>query len=371
MLPMKNRFLWALLAALLLLTSCQNDLAEGEETFATTPLTEAVETTESRKTSPEKTETKEEAMEETKESAGWENGTFDFTLIGGTKGDNDGAAWGGYLFKFSGSGWCYIYKLGSFSEMAGQIWKRTGEKTKLSASFKLDRSDEYTPHSNAVFFGTEKYSPEDEFPLLYCNVYNSFKNEADQQRGVLCAYRITRSGDKFSSQLVQLIQVGFTDDSTLWVSEYGKDVRPYGNFALDRDTNTLYAYTMRDEDKSTRYFSFSMPSVGEGEMDASLGVPRAILQKEDILTKFSCPYHHYIQGAEISNGYLFSVEGRTENKDHPAVLRIISLKEQKQVRQIFLRDFVLDIEPEVITFWDGKCYYADVRGNTYLMECTE
>ncbi len=296
-------------------------------------------------------------------------GKLRFTLIGGTRGDNDAAAWGGYLFKFNGKGWCYVYDLNSFSEEAGKAFLQTQEKTPYVNAFKLHLADTLPPHSNAVVFGTEKYDPNDEFPLLYCNIYNNFKEEADQKKGMLCAYRITRTKDnKFSSRLVQILRIGFTDDKRLWLSENGKDVRPFGNFVIDRETNTLYAFTMRDEDKTTRYFSFRMPSVTEGEENTALGARLVTLKEEDILSRFTAPYQHYMQGADFEGGNLYTVEGRTENDKHPAVMRITSPTQKKELRRIFLPNYVADIEPEVITFWDGKCYYGDVKGNLYLVE---
>lgn len=321
----------------------------------------------------EEQNTAEETKEETEVSmqvTNWSDEKLKFTLVGATYGDNDAAAWGGYLFKFNGKGQCHVYSLDEFSKEEGDRWRSTGEKTHRLAVFYLDRTAEIAPHSNAVFFGTEKYSPEDEFPLLYCNVYNNYKENADQRRGTLCAYRILRKGNAFTSQLVQLIQVGFTDDKDLWCSETG-DVRPYGNFALDRESNTLYAFTMRDGDKSTRHFAFPMPKVTQGEAEAQTGVKKVILQREDILSWFSCDWQHYVQGAEVYDGLIFSAEGRTDSSSHPAALRIIDPESQKEVRYVLLAYYVQNIEPEVITFWDGKCYYGDVRGNLYLVESAE
>ena len=71
----------------------------------------------------------------------------------------DGAIWGQYIFRFDTAGHCRVHALGS--------WEYVGE-------FTLDRADKLTPHSNAVVFGCEYYAPEDEFPLLYTNIDNTY-----------------------------------------------------------------------------------------------------------------------------------------------------------------------------------------------------
>jgi hypothetical protein len=74
----------------------------------------------------------------------------------------DGAICNGFLFRFDNAGHCFVYDL---------------EKRALVSEFTLDRADEYSPHSNAVFFGTERLNAKDEFPLLYTNLYNNYKKK--------------------------------------------------------------------------------------------------------------------------------------------------------------------------------------------------
>lgn len=71
----------------------------------------------------------------------------------------DGAMFGGYMFCFDADGECRVNSIAARKQVA---------------SFRLDKADILTPHSNAVCFGTEYYAENDEFPLLYTNIYNSY-----------------------------------------------------------------------------------------------------------------------------------------------------------------------------------------------------
>ena len=80
--------------------------------------------------------------------------------IANMKGAQDGAIFGGYLFRFDAKGQGCVYDL---KQMSGD------EVSELSSmcDITLDRAEEIVPHSNAVFFGKEYYAEGDDFPLLY------------------------------------------------------------------------------------------------------------------------------------------------------------------------------------------------------------
>ena len=273
----------------------------------------------------------------------------------------DGAIWGDELFRFDGSGNCKVYS------MSGKV---------KTAEFKLERTDEFKPHSNAVFFGTEKYAEDDEFPLLYTNLYNTYAKEADRREGFLCAYRITRDKQTFRGELVQIIKIGFVNDRSLWKSmDDESDVRPYGNFILDRDTNKLYAFVMRDKERVTRYFEFDMPLVKDGTVCEKCGLPVVTLGADKILAKFDGAYSNYIQGACVHKGKLYSVEGfncQPDNKrtNYPR-LQIMDLCAHEQYADIDLFDCGLYNEPEFICPWDDVLYYADCMGHVFIFTITE
>lgn len=280
--------------------------------------------------------------------------------FGKIAGGQDGAVWNGYLFRFDARGNCNVY---SIKDCLSDI---SGEHTAFT-HFTLDKADIIMPHSNSVAFGKEFYCEEDEFPLLYTNIYNSYASSDDKMKGATCVYRIQKKGVEFSTSLVQLIEIGFVEDN-LWRSENGQDVRPFGNFAIDRENSIYYAFTMRDEDDTTRYFSFDLPKLSDGEYDEKFGVKRVILETRDIKNRFDCEYHRYIQGACCHNGLIYSLEGFTNDTNNPAAIRIIDTKNKVQKEMYLLSDFNMTIEPEMIDFEADICYYCDNHGNLYQLE---
>jgi len=275
----------------------------------------------------------------------------------------DGAIWDKYLFRFGADGQCIVYdmdNLGTAESEASELCR-----------FWLDKFELIKPHSNAVVFGNAHYAPEDEFPLLYSNIYNNYARSEDPMIGICCVYRLQRNGNTFTSTLVQLIQIGFINEGDLWYSSPQKnDCRPFGNFVVDRDKNILYAFTMRDDSNNTRYFSFRLPEIEAGTFDERYGVNRVILNSDDILDYFDCEYHHFLQGAVMHNSKIYSVEGFTVGRQgdpsKPA-LRVISPAEKCQELCILFEDFGLTIEPEFIDFRGDTCYYADGHGSLYVI----
>lgn len=276
--------------------------------------------------------------------------------LGNISGGQDGAIYENFLFRLDARGNCLVHDLDS------------GDISVPIGAFSLDQRDWIIPHSNAVVFGTSRYAPEDPFPLLYTNVYNNHAKDPDPRKGTCCVYRIQREQEGFAASLVQLIRIGFTEDPKLWhSSEARADVRPYGNFVIDRDLDTLWAFTMRDADATTRYFAFSLPEVGSGS-PGERGIPTVVLNESDIRAQFDCPYHHFIQGACAHRGRIYSVEGFTGSEKNPPALRVISCLEEKQLQYIPFARFGLEEEPEFIDFRGEICYYSDHLGNFYRVD---
>ena len=281
-----------------------------------------------------------------------------FDLMGKICTGQDGAIWGPFLFRFQSDGRCCVYE---WEQLAGT----DSEPAEAFAQFRLDKCQLLMPHSNAVFFGREYALEGDEFPILYTNIYNSYAKESDRKEGTCCAYRLWREGTAFYSQLLQVIRIGFTKDTALWCSPDGGDVRPYGNFVADRATGTCYAFTMRDAARTTRYFAFRLPKLVAGEMDERYGVPAVTLRPEDVLDWFDCPYHHYVQGACVHDGCIYSLEGFTDDAENPPMLRIIDPRLRRETAAVPLATYGLSVEPELIDFSAERCIYADHTGNVY------
>ncbi len=272
-----------------------------------------------------------------------------------------GAIHNGYFFSFNRWGECTVYQTEKLRRA------QVGE-AEIFAEFVLDKNDILSPHSNAVVFGSEYYDEKDEFPLLYANVYNNYAKAEDKLLGVCLVYRVQRTGRTFETTLVQMIEIGFTEDKKLWKSEGEKeDDRPYGNFVVDTQNNRLYAFTMRDNTQTTRYFSFALPKVAQGEVCEKYGVKKVVLTKEDILEYFDCTYHQYIQGACCHNGKIYSLEGFTDHKQHPPAIRIIDTELKKEILFENFMDYGANIEPEMIDFDGDVCYYTNNHGDVYTL----
>lgn len=283
---------------------------------------------------------------------------MEIRAINQISGGQDGAIWGRFLFRFKGNGTCLVYDLDGFNNAV--------EPVSAISSFVLDKADVLAPHSNAVMFGNEYYCPGDEFPLLYSNVYNNYAGAEDPRKGVCCVYRLQRSGDSFTTTMVQLIEIGFLNEGDRWYSsEAHSDVRPYGNFAIDRAKGIYYAFTMRDACKTTRYFSFQLPKARDGVLDEQLSVKRLSLPSSAIIDFFDCPYHYYIQGACTHGGKIYSLEGFSDSADNPPAIRVIDPERKCQERCVAFGDFGMTIEPEFIDFREETCYYGDAQGNLY------
>lgn len=275
-------------------------------------------------------------------------------------GRQDGAACNGYLFSFNSRGECTVYETKALEGVKD-------DEAEAFAEFVLDKNDVMGPHNNSVMFGNEYYDEKDEFPLLYTNIYNNYANADNKLKGVCLVYRLQRNDISFKSTLVQIIEIGFVEDEKLWKSAEGSDVRPYGNFTIDTEKSIYYAYTMRDGEKTTRYFAFDLPKVSQGEMCEEYNVRKVVLQSSDILEYFDCDYHHFVQGACCKNGIIYSLEGFTDSTDNPPAVRIIDTKLKKEIEYKRFKDFGINIEPEMIYFEDDICYYSDHYGNMYKL----
>ncbi len=277
----------------------------------------------------------------------------------------DGAMWGDFVFRFNADGKCRVFDARPLDTATES---EPADLPQL-ASFAVNPAEPLVPHFNAVVFGTEYYAEGDEFPLLYANIYNNYAKEADRLEGTCCVYRLLREGMQFSMTLVQVLQIGFTKDP-LWISAGEKpDVRPYGNFVIDRDKGLLHVFTMRDAEHVTRYFTFRLPTLAEGTLSETWGVPVVTLGKEDILKWFDTDYHLFIQGACCHGGLVYSSEGF--NKDVPPSLRVIDPAAGVQLHAVNLVELGYDVEAEWIDFRNGICYYSDAHGNIFTADFTK
>ena len=90
-----------------------------------------------------------------------------------------------------------------------------------------------------------------------------------------------------------------------------------------------------------------------------------VLTTQDIIEKFDCPYQRYIQGAAYRKGLIYSLEGFTDDAENLPAIRIIDVNNKTQIRKFVFSDYGLTIEPEMIEFYNNRCYYSDNDGNLF------
>ena len=258
----------------------------------------------------------------------------------------DGAIWNGKLFVLNAGGAGAVYDLETYEK---------------SGTFAIDKKDVLKPHANSVCFGSTYFAEGDQYPLLYVNIYNNYASAEDRKEGTCCVYRITEADGVFATELVQVIRIGFTEDLTLWKSkENNGDIRPYGNFVVDTDEHKLYAFVMRDMNKTTRFFGFDIPDLEEGVYEESYGCNLVTLNKDDIQIQFDTDYFRYLQGCCYSNGMILSLEDFGGN----APLRVVDLKTQSIKETYYFGRAGITSEPEVLCVDPdtGTLYYAPADG---------
>lgn len=280
--------------------------------------------------------------------------------IGKVESGQDIAVYGEYLFDFVAHGICLgecsVYKISS-------IKTENGEESEPICRFILDKTDVIIPHCNTACFGNEFYEEGDEFPILYLNVYNTYQKCDNRREGMCCAYRIQRNGNSFTSTLCQIIEIDFVENTELWKSYSGReDRRPYGNFIVDRENGKYYGYVMRDKTKKTRYFSFDLPKVRDGEIDIRFGIRVKKLREEDINFFFDGEYAP-LQGGCVHRGLIYSVSGGPNDPE----LRVIDPNSGTEKFKFDLLDLGIRLEAEGIEFFRDTCYYVAGHGDTYVL----
>lgn len=271
--------------------------------------------------------------------------------------EQDGAVYDGKLFCLNHKAQCLVYDL--------------AEK-KLLGKYMLDKPEVMRPHANAVCFSNTYYAASDRYPLLYVNVYNNYRSSEDRMEGVCCVYRITETDGDFAFHLVQVLRIGFVDDLDLWKSKSdNSDVRPYGNFVVDTDQEELYAFVMRDANRTTRFFRFKLPSLSQGTYSEQYSCNVLTLGERDVLDHFDTPYMNYMQGCCYWDGKILSVEGFGAGSNAEPVLRIIDLRNKAETRVICLTECQLSKEPELICVDKGITYYAAEDGFLRILNLYE
>lgn len=240
-----------------------------------------------------------------------------------------GATYGNIHFQFYTGGYCTVWDLET--------------KTRISAFTVGDGT--ILPHCNSACFGNEFFKETDPFPVLYINAYN----DPSLTKGTCYVHRIVVNDGVYSTELVQTIRIEFTADD-MWISG-PSDSRTYGNFAIDTINGHLYAFTLRDVDKTTRFFKFALPKVADGDL---------VLKKNAIHEWWDLEYMPIIQDCEIHNRKLYIIGGYG-TEETPGYMNVVDLATKRIESIVNFNDNGWFFEPETITFCNDEMIYGNVN----------
>lgn len=188
-------------------------------------------------------------------------------------------------------------------------------------------------HCNNVNFGSEFYSNDDKFPLLYI-----------QQRGYaskLNVYRIINEGDSiFSAEKIQTIFF----ESCSWCIN-----------TIDNSKNLLYTFYGY---KGKNYLScFRMPSYREGDIT---------IHPKSAFKTFYCPYKKVGQDTAFDDKYLYITCGYSKEGE----LWRIDM-DNKMARLIDLTKYKLNGEPEGLDIYKGDILLSFLSKALYRITIVE
>lgn len=217
----------------------------------------------------------------------------------------------------------------------------------------LDKKDVIKPHGNTVCFSTRNGNLH-----LYTNIYNNYKNETDKHIGECCVYLLTESGGAWSNALVQIIKVGFTDNTDYW--PVSTEPLIWGNFVVDDVNNLLYVYVLNSALNKVQWYKFDLPAVTDGTTNSTYGCPVYTLDTNAILDSWVTPYTQYIQGGCVHDGLIWSTAG-ADGKWGTARTDVIDPSKKAVVANFSFYTDDNAVEPELIAFDGSTCYYSDIQ----------
>lgn len=216
-------------------------------------------------------------------------------------------------------------------------------------------------HANTINFGSERFSPDDYFPLLYIN--SGYTKKID---GSLCSaiyvYRINKFDDSDGNE-------GFNIEFVQTITLKGFNTWTEG--VIDNDHNILWIkYEPNGTHGEYRYASFPMPKLKDGDVT---------ILKENASTDFSLgvqPFTSSNQGHIYYNNKIILVSGTSPTIQKLALI-VINTITQKRELVIDLNEIGLTSEPENVFFYKGqlmigykgaiyKFYLQNASGDNWL-----
>ena len=197
-------------------------------------------------------------------------------------------------------------------------------------------------HANTVFFGNQRVSPDDYFPLLYiCSGYSSNVNK--KPCSFIHAYRI--------------IKYDNADGSEGWNAEYVFTITLSGfsswtEGVIDNDKNILWI-----KDRGCYYSSFKMPNYEDGNVT---------INRNEAITFFTVgtqPFSSSNQGHLFYDNKILLVSGTSPSVEKLAFI-VINIKTQTRELVIDLPEIGLSNEPENLFLYKDQLMIG-YRGSIY------
>lgn len=209
-------------------------------------------------------------------------------------------------------------------------------------------------HCNQAFFGTEKYDPDDVFPLVYLTV----NNNGTTAGGYMEVYRIVPSKEEndsdytsFTITLVQTVTLPImSEDNALGNA----------NFVLDQRSGYLYTYSRNNDSLAANYMKlritkWNMPTLSQGNI--------TLTDADRLDTWETGTSAANNQGAAIRNHQLFIFRGY--QSVGYTTLSVFDLMSKTTVAIIDLLNDGFTYEPEGVFFWGNTLCTSTNQGPLY------
>jgi hypothetical protein len=235
----------------------------------------------------------------------------------------------------------------------------------FSANAKVTASDILAVNkrvSYLVLVVEESCEPEYEFSeynedcYIYSSIYNTYIGQQNPHIGECCVYHLLETNDGWTNSLKQLLKIDFINNIDMWPPS--SDPRPFGNFVVDLDNQFLYVFTMYTSKNKSYWYKFNLPDITDGVWNETYGCFVCILTADDIIDSWTTDYQYYIQGACVHGGLIWATEGYTLPSENLPRLRVVDPAKKKEIATF---NFYADgdpMEPELIDFYNGVCYFS-------------
>lgn len=200
-------------------------------------------------------------------------------------------------------------------------------------------------HCNQACFGTQKYSEEDYFPLLYISQFQNKNN-----RCFIQVFRVlptsAGTGQEYTAFAFERIQTiylpTFTDDNCLY----------YANAVIDTDSHYIYTYSY---DKNSEHETYHLCKISKFDIPDPLTSSSVSFSDSDILDSyFISTEGPYMQGGAYHDGLLYIGKGS------PSIgyvkLHVVDLANRRLWFSVDLLNNGFRWEPEGAYFYKDDLY---------------